>query len=161
MNYLRPLALLALLLPLASSLAASAARPFSEGSWQELLRAHKGEPTIVHFWGLTCGPCLAELPTWSKFAADHPGVRLVLVNWDSRGQDLTRAEATLRKSGLSSTEAWALATPFEEKARFEIDRDWFGELPRTLLIAGDGSTTAYSGAADMEKLDAWSATQLK
>ena len=160
MRCLRPLAL-ALLLPLSGALAANTARPFAEGSWQELLQAHKGEPTIVHFWGLTCGPCLAELPEWSKFAADHPGVRLVLVNWDGRGQDLARAEATLEKSGLASTEAWALATPFEEKARFEVDRDWFGELPRTLLIARDGSTTAYSGAADMQKLGAWSAIQLQ
>jgi len=37
-------------------------KPFGRGSWQEILRAHAGRPTIVHFWGVTCGPCKVELP---------------------------------------------------------------------------------------------------
>jgi len=40
-------------------------RPFVRGSWAQLLKAHQGKPIVVHFWGLTCGPCLAELPNWT------------------------------------------------------------------------------------------------
>ena len=28
-------------------------RSFKRGSWQEILHAHAGRPTIAHFWGLT------------------------------------------------------------------------------------------------------------
>ena len=55
--------LLAAILVLASLAAAPATeasselKPFVRGSWQEMLRSHKGRPTLVHFWGVTCGPC--------------------------------------------------------------------------------------------------------
>jgi thiol-disulfide isomerase/thioredoxin len=136
--------------------AAGETRPFVDGSWQQIVNAHKGEPTIVHFWGLTCGPCLAELPNWGKFTADHPGTKLVLINWDAaRSQDNARAAAALKKAGLNGVESWVFAAPFEAKARFQIDRDWLGELPRTTLLARDGSTTAFSGTADFAKIETW------
>lgn len=59
---------------------------FGEGSWQDLTGAHKGQPLIVHFWSVTCAPCLTELPEWGKFLAGNPGAPLVLVNWESRPQ---------------------------------------------------------------------------
>ena len=27
---------------------------FGQGSWQEIRKAHAGEPLVVHFWGVTC-----------------------------------------------------------------------------------------------------------
>jgi thiol-disulfide isomerase/thioredoxin len=146
----------AVVVALGGSAGAGETRPFVDGSWQQIVSAHKAEPTIVHFWGLTCGPCLAELPDWGKFRAGHPGVRLVLINWDAtRLQDAARAEAALKKDGLYGVESWALAAPFEEKARFQIDRDWQGELPHTQLIARDGGATAFSGAAEFSKIETW------
>ena len=47
----------ALLAPALGAEASSQLKPFGRGSWQEILRAHAGRPTIVHFWGVTCGPC--------------------------------------------------------------------------------------------------------
>jgi thiol-disulfide isomerase/thioredoxin len=134
-------------------------RPFVQGSWQALRQAYKGEPVVVHFWGLTCGPCLAELPQWGAFAARHAGLQIILVNWDRRAEDQARIEATLAKAGLGSVKSWVLADSFEEKMRFKIDRDWMGELPRTLLIARDGNVTAFSGAADFSALAAWLAAE--
>ena len=42
-------------------------KPFVRGSWQEMLRSHAGRPTLVHFWGVTCGPCKIELPLLGQF----------------------------------------------------------------------------------------------
>ena len=50
-------------------------KPFERGSWQQLLRAHAGRPTLVHFWGVTCGPCKVELPLLGQFMKDHPARR--------------------------------------------------------------------------------------
>ena len=58
-------AVLALLLMLMSFSACGRAETVCEGSWQALRQAHDGRPTIMHFWGLTCGPCLVELPEWA------------------------------------------------------------------------------------------------
>jgi hypothetical protein len=59
------------------------------------------------------------------------------------------------RSTLRRAETWTLADDFEQRIRFAIDRDWMGELPRTQLIAQDGSVTTVSGAMDFSKLAAW------
>jgi hypothetical protein len=39
--------------------------------------------------------------------------------------------------------------------RYEIDPQWRGEIPRTMLITRDGATTTIDGAADLDRVRAW------
>lgn len=142
------LVLIALLVALPAE---AGTRPFVKGSWQELRAAHNGRPTIVHLWSLTCAPCLAELPAWAKLAGRAD---LVMVSTDPVEQS-RRLEATLGRAGLGQVESWAFADPFAESLRFEIDRRWRGELPRTLLIGSDGRTEAVSGTMAEEAVAEW------
>lgn len=43
---------------------------------------------------------------------------------------------------------WIFDDLFTERLRFEIDPRWQGEIPRTMLIARDGTTTIVEGVAD-------------
>ena len=52
------------------------------GSWQEMLRSHAGRPTLVHFWGVTCGPCKVELPLLGKFMKEHSEIDVVMISAD-------------------------------------------------------------------------------
>jgi thiol-disulfide isomerase/thioredoxin len=135
--------------------------PFGRGSWQELRQAHVGRPTVVHFWALSCGPCLVELPVWGALVRERPDLRLVLVNTDRVLEKPERMLATLDKAGLRAVENWAFADRFEERLRFEVDPHWRGELPRTLLIARDGAVTAFSGAADPTTIRRWLDNQVR
>jgi hypothetical protein len=157
-------ALFVAVLPVASPAASpeaaqTAARPFDAESLKQILDAHKDRPLIVHFWGLTCSNCMAELKDWGAFTRAHPDATLVLVNWDQRGARPAEISPALQKAGLGSASSFALGKGFEEKLRFAVDRDWMGELPYTRLIAGDGSATAFSGPADFEQLGSWLAKQ--
>lgn len=129
--------------------------PFGRGSWKELLARHAGQPTIVHFWGLTCGPCLVELPEWGKLMAARPDMRLVLVAADPLPQDPERLDATLANAGLAKAESWSFTDRFYERLRYEIDPRWAGELPRTVLIDRAGHQTVLPGVADLAQVKAW------
>lgn len=129
--------------------------PFERGSWAKLRAAHAGHPTVVHFWGLTCGPCLAELPNWARLLAERKDLGLVLVAADPGPQDPARLAAALDQAGLGSAESWAFADRFYERLRYEIDPVWAGELPRTEMIALDGTVTVLRGVADLGKVRAW------
>lgn len=143
--------IVALLLVLAAPAWAGDTKPFGRGSWEALRAAHAGRPLIVHLWSLTCAPCLVELPNWRTMAG---GADLVLVSTDPVEQ-APRLSATLARAGLGEVESWAFADPFTDRLRFEIDRRWRGELPRTVLIAADGSVEAITGVVDADVVAVW------
>lgn len=157
--------LLAAIFLLASLTAASAAeppsgmKPFMRGSWQQMLRAHGGRPTLVHFWGVTCGPCKLELPLLGKFMKDHPALDVVTISADLVPNLPEAARAMLDKAGLGTAENWLFSDGFVERLRFEIDPAWQGEIPRTMLIARDGTVTTIEGSAEIPELEKWLAQQ--
>lgn len=139
----------------ASAIASGDALPFVRGSWAELRKSHAGRPAVVHFWGLTCAPCLAELPEWTRLTKDRPRLDLVLVHAERLPSQPDRVAATLSKVGLDGAESWVFSDAYEERLRFEIDKDWQGELPRTILIGRDGAVTSLAGVADMGQIRNW------
>jgi len=153
-----PLAAIFLFASLAVAAAAEAPselKPFVRGSWQEVLRSHKGHPTLVHFWGVTCGPCKVELPLLGQFMKDHSELDVVTISADLVPNLPGAARAMLEKAGLGSAENWLFSDGFVERLRFEIDPAWQGEIPRTLLIARDGTVTTIEGSAEIPDLEKW------
>jgi thiol-disulfide isomerase/thioredoxin len=147
---------LALVLTLASFAAAEAdPLPFERGSWARLRDTHAGQPTVIHFWGLTCAPCLVELPQWGRLRAERPDLRLVLIAADPLPQDPERLAAILSRAGLAGTESWSFTDRFYERLRYEIDPAWGGELPRTMMIDRAGRTTVLPGVADLSVVRRW------
>lgn len=154
--------LLALTLVLVSAGAQSAdLQSFGRGSWSKLRAAHDGQPTVVHFWGLTCAPCLVEMPEWGKLQAERPDMRLVMVAADPVPQDPARVNDMLARADLAKAENWAFTDRFNERLRYEIDPAWAGELPRTLLIDRDGQETVLTGVADLAEVRTWLDAQKK
>lgn len=149
----RLLALLALLWP--AAVMAAAPQPFVRGSWNTLLEAHRGRATIIHFWGMTCGPCLAELPEWARFAAQRRDIDLVMVDADPTTVAPEDVAAVLEKAGLGEVESWRFADSFTERLEYEIDPQWHGELPYTLLVKSNGAVETTLGAADFATLQRW------
>jgi thiol-disulfide isomerase/thioredoxin len=153
--------LLAAIFLIASLVAAPAAetpselKPFVRGSWQHVLRSHAGRPTLVHFWGVTCGPCKVELPLLGQFMKDHSELAVVTISADLVPNLPGAARAMLEKAGLGSAENWIFNEGFVERLRFEIDPAWQGEIPRTLLIARDGTVTTIEGSAEISDLEKW------
>ena len=150
-----------LVLILAGALAASAVaaadppHQFVRGSWKEIRKSHAGEPAVVHFWGVTCGPCRVEMPNWGKLARERGDLRLVLINSDLVPNAPSAVSAMLNQAGLAKAENWIFGEDFVERLRFEIDPQWRGEIPLTLLVARDGSITRIEGVANLDEVRAW------
>jgi thiol-disulfide isomerase/thioredoxin len=155
----RWLALILFGLVLAPTMSASAPvsdlHAFERGSWQQLRNAHAGKPLIVHFWGVTCGPCRVEMPQWGQFLRQHPDLLLVTIDADLVPNDANAVKSMLRQSGLVKAENWMFDDDFVERLRYEIDPHWQGDIPRTLLIARDGRTTTIEGVVDFARLASW------
>ncbi|WP_296661885.1 hypothetical protein [Paraburkholderia sp.] len=128
-------------------------RPFTAQSFADIRAHHAGKPLIVHIWGMTCSPCVGELPKWGEFVHAHRGADVVLVRFDQAPSDAT--EARLAQAGLSGVESWGVLSEPDEYLRASVQSNWFGDMPRTLLIAPDGTVTTIRGVADSQKVAAW------
>ena len=133
------------------------AQPLVPGSFREILASGAGRPVIVHLWGLTCAPCIVELPRWAAFVRAHPRANVAFVQTDP--MPAARVAAALRRAGHEGARHWTAPAPLDERARYEIDPDWAGELPRTVLIGADGRRNGVSGAVAFERVRAWLAQQ--
>ena len=153
--------LILVLLLLSFPALAEGPQPFGRGSWQQLRQQHAGRPMIVHFWGVTCGPCLAELPRWGEIIREEQGVDIVLVAADPVIAEKNTVAGVLAKAGCAAAENWIFADPFTERLIYEVDPNWGGELPYTLLVGTDASVTAILGEVNFAELRVWSTAQSK
>lgn len=148
-------------LVVAALLAGFAAEPaklksFERGSWQQLLHSHAGRPTLVHFWGVTCGPCKVELPELGEFMKQHPAVDVVTIDADLVPNSDAATLSMLKDAGLASAENWTFDDGFAERLRYEIDPTWQGDIPRTILISRSGAIATIEGSAEPSALQKWS-----
>jgi thiol-disulfide isomerase/thioredoxin len=146
-------------LPATSASEQTKLKSFERGSWQRLLRSHAGHPTLVHFWGVTCGPCKVELPELGEFMKQHPSVDVVTIDADLVPNSDAAVLSMLEGAGLLSAENWMFNDGFPERLRYEIDAAWQGDIPRTILISRKGEMATIEGSAEPFLLQKWSDEQ--
>jgi thiol-disulfide isomerase/thioredoxin len=104
-------------------------RPFVRGSWADIRKSHAGRPTVVHFWGVTCGPCRVEMPVWGKLLQERPDLDLVVINADLVPNEPGAVRAMLAQTGVVRAENWTFGDGFVERLRYEIDPQVAGRHP--------------------------------
>ncbi|MFZ2852780.1 MAG: TlpA disulfide reductase family protein, partial [Rhodocyclaceae bacterium] len=155
------LALFAIITPLAS--AADAVRPvhpFVAGSLAKIVAEREGRPFVLAFWSVSCTHCPAELKMLGELRKRHPNFDVVLVAADSP-DEAPRTRQLAIKYGLGQAEQWVFADEMTERLRFEIDRRWHGELPRTHFYDREHRITAVSGVVPKLQLLAWLKAELR
>ncbi len=145
-------ALAALLLSLTA--VAGTPRAFVAGSYARILAEHRDRPLIISFWSLTCSHCQEELAALGQLAGAHPAAAIVLVSTDTP-EDAAAIAATLRRHRLERAASWVFADDVPERLRFEVDRRWRGELPRTHLITPGEPARVLIGRTDPAELARW------
>lgn len=128
-------------------------RAFERDSYAQIRASHAGRPLVVHLWGMTCGPCLVELPQWGALLRKRPQLPLVLIQVDASAP--AARTQRLAAAGLARAENWSAASEFDEFLRASIDPLWPGDMPRTLLISPSGEVKTIRGAAKPAEVEQW------
>jgi len=146
-----------LLLPLA---AAAEPRPFVAGSLQEILAERSGKPFILALWSASCTHCPAELKLLGEMARRNPRLDVVLLATDTP-EEAPQLHKLAADYGLARHAQWVFAHAQPELLRFQIDRRWYGELPRTYLYDAQHQREGVSGLMSRERLERWLAANVK
>ena len=133
--------------------ATAATRPLAIDTFASILHRHTGRPLVVHLWGLSCGPCMKELPAWSALHHERKDLDLVLIHVDPAAP--ATVERHLRGIGLAPQESWSIDDELDPFLRASIDPTWIGDMPRTLLIDRAGAVVRLRGVADLAEVRRW------
>ncbi|MBZ0070487.1 MAG: hypothetical protein WCY26_03380 [Thiohalobacteraceae bacterium] len=132
---------------------AAAPQPFVTGSYTQLLETRDDGLFVLSFWSIDCPPCYRELALWGEHQRQEEQLPLVLVSTDTPA-DAAEIEALLAQYGLESVDSWVFAAP-AQRLRYEVDRRWHGELPRTYLVRNGTVVEAVTGIVDAARIQRW------
>lgn len=145
---------LLLCLSAAGASAEQEVKSFVRGSQQAIVAAHQGKPFILAVWSLDCTHCRDDLALLGKLQARYRTLDVVLVATDTPAQR-SEIQTVLNRYALRRAESWVFADSYSERLRFEIDAQWYGELPRTYFFDASGGSTAVSGKIERDQVERW------
>lgn len=134
--------------------AESAPKLFEPDSLKKIEKLHNGHPFLLVMWSLDCPPCREELDLLSEMTKQHPDFRLVLVSTDT-AESSEQLAAVLESHQLNKAEFWVFSEAGAERLRYQIDQDWYGEIPRSYFYDQNHQRTALSGALKKEQIEDW------
>jgi hypothetical protein len=118
--------------------------------------------SLAHPGGNVTGSTFFVLELYAKrlellkeVVRERPDLKLVVADADLVPNAPDAVSTMLAETGLAAAENWMLGDSFVERLRYEVDRRWRGEIPRTMLIGRDGSITTIEGSADIETVRTW------
>lgn len=95
--------------------------------------------TLVNFFFVECGNCIAEIPVMNDFKAEHPEIPTVAITYDPA----VAAQAYVRR--------WHLHWQVVPNAVRFTDQVGIWQYPMFALVDGQGRLVAMSGGWDMHK----------
>ncbi len=111
------------------------------------LAAFRGKPLLLNLWATWCGPCIKEMPSLDRLAAERAGKLTVL----AVAQDLQGAEVVdpwFQRAGLTQLQ------PFLDPAN-NLLADYNSPLPVTILFDAEGREVwRVTGALDWQGAEA-------
>ncbi len=125
-------------------------KPYQVGDWSGLVKTANGAPMAIHFWGVTCPACVKEMPQWGAFLKRNPSAKVIFIQVDDVTPEMM--QKMLGKAGLEKANNYYVASPFDERLRYEIDPKWHGETPTTIFIDRNGKTSRKTGLIHFQQL---------
>lgn len=119
-------------------------KPFAAESLKTIESSRKGEAFILLLWSIECPPCLKELKLLKELKGLGLDKHLLLVSTDDQDYQ-TEIEAFVSSESLQEYEHWLFNGDLPERLRYNIDPEWYGELPRAYIYDASGQRVAHSG----------------
>jgi thiol-disulfide isomerase/thioredoxin len=101
---------------------------------ERILKQNSDTTFVVHFWATWCAPCVKELPDFKLVNQDYKNkkVKIILISTDFV-KDKNKVLAFLQKQKIKA-EVWLINEPDQNAWIDQIDKNWSGGLPATLIL---------------------------
>lgn len=126
------------------------------GQLQDLIQVKTDHVKVINFWATWCAPCIKELPLFEKLGQERPDVKVILVSMDL---DLDPNPEKVHKFvARKKLQSKVLILDEKDPNSYieQIDKNWSGALPATIIINGRTGQRKFVGKelheGELEKL---------
>jgi len=112
---------------------------FYPNSYHEILKHNEGKEFTLMFWSITCRPCIKELALISRTKM-YENQKFVFVSTDY-DQEHEYISEVIKVFMLEQQEHWVIQTGKFEEVISEVDKNWYGEVPRNYFFDEDHNRT--------------------
>lgn len=121
---------------------------------KQLISSDSEKIKVINFWATWCAPCIKELPLFEKLNQDRKDVHVVLVSMDlDLDPNPEKVYKFIERRGIKS-EVLLLDESDPNSWIDQLDKQWSGALPATIII---NSKTSYrkfiGGELNSDKLE--------
>ena len=128
--------------------------PFDMNTRKVIEKRYIDQPLIISFWSIDCPYCIDDLKKLGKALSKNTNVQLITVCVDGK-ESANKAERILSQANLPQHEQYQYAEVDEDRLRYSIDPNWYGELPRTYFYDAMHQVTPLSGKISKAFLNKW------
>lgn len=129
-------------------------KAFNSRSRVQIEQNNQGKAFVLAFWSVDCPYCIEEMQALGDILRKHPQVKLITVCTDVTGHEADISKS-LDQAHLPAHERWQFAEADEDRLRYNIDKNWGGELPRTYFYDAKHLVSAISGRPQGTWLTDW------
>ena len=103
---------------------------------QDLIQSKSDHIKVINFWATWCAPCIKELPLFEKLGQERQDVKVMLVSMDlDLDPDPEKVHKFVARKKLQS-KVLILDEQNPNSWINQIDKNWSGALPATIIING-------------------------
>jgi len=99
---------------------------------EKVISSKSDSIAVINFWATWCAPCVKELPFFEKVHAEHPEIKMLMVNLDFADK-LDKVIAFVKRKEIKSPVV--LLDDIDYNTWIDrVDTSWGGAIPATLII---------------------------
>lgn len=130
---------------------------FNSEAFETLKQEKLGERWLMVIWSLDCPACFKELKLIQKLQKAQPSkpLNVVYINVDDSDEVAFERKQVLAVYDMQPAKNYYFTEGQADKSRYQIDPNWYGELPRSYFVDEQGNFKGKSGLLDEKLIKQW------
>jgi len=130
---------------------------FNKAAFENMKQQKLGERWLIVLWSLDCPACFKELKLMQTLQLEHKSKRLnvVFINTDDSDEVTFDRQQVLSSYGMLNFSNFYFSDGQGDQSRYQIDPQWYGELPRSYFVDEQGMFYGKSGLLDETLIKKW------
>lgn len=132
-------------------------QPFSQDAFIALKQQKLGVRWLMVVWSLDCPACFKELKLIQTLQKANPNktLEVIYINADDNDEVEFERKQVLAVYDMQNVENFYFVDGQADKSRYQIDPNWYGELPRSYFVDEQGKFQGKSGLLDEKSISKW------